>query len=72
MILADIVVKTPNELVCKTLHIQDYDYPEGSDFYESVAYKLGWDGDGDALWFISKKNVILVERGEPCMTSLSA
>lgn len=72
MIMANIVVRTATELVYKTLHIQDYDYPEGSDFYESVAYKLGWDGDGDALWFISKKNVILVERREPCMTSLSA
>lgn len=62
MIKANIVVRKPNELICRALYIQDTDYPDGSDFYESVAYKLGWDGGGDALWFLSTKNVILVER----------
>lgn len=69
MIKADIVIRKPNELICRTLYIQETDYPKDSDFYETVAYKLGWDGDGDALWFLSNKNVFLVERREKCMTN---
>ena len=30
------------------------------DLYQVVAYKYGWDGDGDALWYLSTKGIIRV------------
>ncbi|MEE1225910.1 MAG: hypothetical protein UHM08_02285 [Bacteroidales bacterium] len=37
---------------------------KGYDFYEKIALKLGWKEDIDALWYLSSKGIVQIEKVE--------
>lgn len=49
------------KIVVKELEIDETKHPE-FDLYELVARRLGWCEDCDALWYLSTKNIIRIQR----------
>lgn len=58
----EIMQRKPTELICKKIIIDDS--LKDLDLYEKVALKFGWKKDIDALWFLSTKGIIKLDRVE--------
>ena len=55
-----ITQRKPTEIITRKILLDDN--LQDLDFYEKAALKLGWKKDIDALWYLSTKGIIKIEK----------